>query len=77
MSKWLDLDEDVQKSPVIITLVSLERASDALPASEGATQDASKEACASLEDGILARGPPSADKVVGKAPSIETIIGTP
>ena len=41
----------------------------------GATQDASKEGCASLEDEISAEGPPSADKVVGEAPSAETAVG--
>ena len=33
----------------------------------GASQDASTEACASLEDGVLAGGPPNADGVVGEA----------
>ena len=35
---------------------SLERASDALSALEGASQDSSKEACASLEDEVPAGG---------------------
>ena len=47
---------------------SLKRASDALLALEGATQEAPKEACASLEDGVLDRGPPDADRAVGEAP---------
>ena len=33
----------------------------------GATQGALREACASLEDGVLAWGPPNADRVVGEA----------
>ena len=33
-----------------------------------------REACASLEDGILAGGPPKADKVVGEAPYVETVV---
>ena len=41
----------------IIAVDSLERASDALPALEGATQYASREACALLKDGISAKGP--------------------
>ena len=51
------------------------RASDALPDLEGASQDASKEACASLEDGVPAEGPPNADGVVGEALS-EIAIGS-
>ena len=34
-----------------------------------------KEVCASLEDGILVKGPPSVDNVVGKAPFAETAVG--
>ena len=41
--------------------------------SEGASHDASREACASLEDGVLARRPPNADGVVGEAP-LETVV---
>ena len=48
---------------------SLERASDALPALEGVAQDASQEACALMEDGILTEGPRNADRVVWEAPS--------
>ena len=54
---------------------SLERASDVLPTLEGAGQDASKEACAPLEEGIPVEGPPSAGKVVGEATSAETAVG--
>ena len=43
------------------------RASDALLALEGATQEAFREACASLDDGSTTEGPPGADKFVGKA----------
>ena len=48
---------------------SPKRAFDALPALEGASYDASKEACASLEDGVSVRGPSNVDGVVGEAPS--------
>ena len=40
----------------------------------GTSQDASTEACASLEDGVLVGGPPNADGVVGEAPS-EIVVG--
>ena len=53
---------------------SLERAFDALPALEGASQDASREACASLEDGVPAEGPPNADGVMGESLS-EIVVG--
>ena len=76
-SKWYSLDEEVQKSSTIVALESPERASDALLALGGTAQDASKEACASLEDGIPVGGPPSTDKVVGEAPSIETVVSLP
>ena len=35
---------------------------------EGATQEAPKEACASLENGVPAEGPLNADRVVGEPP---------
>ena len=54
---------------------SPKRASDALLALGGAAQDASKEACASLEDRIPTGGPPSAGKIMGEAPSPETVVG--
>ena len=38
---WFGLDEEAQKSPTVITIDSLERASDVLPTLEGASQDAS------------------------------------
>ena len=64
-SKRSGLDEEVQKSPTVVSLDSPQQASDALPALEGAAQDASREAYAYLEDGIPAGKPPSVDKVVG------------
>ena len=62
-------DEEAQTSLVIISVDSPEQAFDALSALEGASQDASREACALLEDGVPTRGPPNADGVVGEAPS--------
>ena len=53
---------------------SPERAFDALPTLEGAAQDASLDACASLEDGAPTKGPPNVDKVVGEA-LLETVVG--
>ena len=46
------------------------------PALEGATQEAAKEAHASLEDGVLDGGPPIADRVMGEAP-LEIVIELP
>ena len=54
---------------------SPDQSSKALLALEGAAQDASREACVSLEDGVPAWGPTSDDNVVGEAPSVETIVG--
>ena len=51
---------------------SLEQASDAL--SVGASQDASRKACALLEDEVPAKGPPNAVGVLGEAPS-EIVVG--
>ena len=62
-------DEEAQKNSSVITVDSLERASDALSALEGASQDASKEAYALLEDVVPTGGSPNADGVVGEAPS--------
>ena len=62
------MDEEAQNSPTVITVDSPERASDALPALEGAAQEAHREACASLENGVLTGGPPNADRVVGETP---------
>ena len=75
--KWSGPDEEAQKSPTVITVDSSERAYDALPALEGAAQDASREACPSLEDGTLVGGPPNADQVVNEAPFVGTTIGLP
>ena len=47
---------------------SLEHALDSLSALEGATQEAPRTACASLEDGVPAKRPPNVDRVMGKAP---------
>ena len=58
----------------VVSLDSPQRAFDALPALEGDAQNSSREACASLEDGIPAEEPPSADKVVGEAPSSGTAV---
>ena len=69
LQKRSSLDEKAQKSLTVITVDSLELASGALLTLEGASQDASREACASLEDGVSVGGPPNSDKVVGKAPS--------
>ena len=63
------LNEEAQKSQPVITMDSLEQASNALLTLEGASQDASKEACALLEDGVPAGGLPNADGVMGEAPS--------
>ena len=54
-SKWSGLNEEVQKSPIVV--ISDSRASDVLSVLEGSAQDASKEACASLEDEIPAKVP--------------------
>ena len=54
---------------------SLERASDALPSLEGTAHEASKKACASLENEALAGGLPNVDQAVSEAPFAETTIG--
>ena len=59
----------------MVTVDSLEQAFDALPALEGAAQDATRGACALLEDGAPTRGPPNADQAVREAPTSETTIG--
>ena len=69
------LNDEVQNSPTVVTLDSPEQASDALPTLEGTTQGVPKESYTSLENGILVRGPLSADNVVGEAPFAETIVG--
>ena len=68
-------DEEAQKSLAVITVDSLERAPDALLALEGTSHNASREACASLEDGVLTERPPNADGVMGEAP-IEMGVGS-
>ena len=75
--KWSGPNEEAKKSSVVIIMDSPERALDALPTLEGATQDASKEACASLEDGAPTGGPPNADQAVSEAPATERTIGPP
>ena len=75
--KRSDPNEEAQKSPTIITVDSPKRASDVVSALEGAAQDTSKEACASLEDGAPIGGPPNADQAVSEAPSIETNVSPP
>ena len=72
--KQTDLNEEIQKSPTVIISDSPKRASNALPALEGVTQDASKESYASLEDVAPTGGPPSIDNVVGDALSTETAL---
>ena len=72
--KRSETDEGAQESHVVITLDYPKRASDAILAFEGTTQEASREACASLEDGGPIRGPLGANKVVGEAPS-EAVVG--
>ena len=69
--KLSGLDEEAQKSLAVITVDSPKQAFDSLPVLEGAAQDASKEACASLENGAPTEGPPNADQVVREAPSVE------
>ena len=49
-------DEGAQNIPIVITVNSLECASNTLLALEGTTQEALKEACASLEDGVPTGG---------------------
>ena len=69
-------NEEAQKSSVVSSdYYGLSRISlNALPALEGAAQNTSKEACVSLEDGALARGPPNTDQAVSEAPTAETTI---
>ena len=75
--KLYGLDEEAQKSLAVIIVDSPKRASDSLPALEGVTQDASKEAYALLENEAPVEGPPYADQVIREAPSAETAIGPP
>ena len=48
---------------------SPKRASEAIPALEGAAQEASLEAGKALEDGVPVEGPSDADRVAKEAPS--------
>ena len=77
LPKRSGLDEEAQKSPAVIVVNSPKRASNVLPALEGATQDASREACASLEDGAPAGGLPNVDRAVSEAPTTKTTISPP
>ena len=61
----------------MIIVDSPEGAPDALLTLEGAAQDASNEACASLGDRAPAGGPPNTDQVVREAHAAETTIGPP
>ena len=70
-------NEKAQKSLADIDVESPERASDSLLTLEGAGQDASKEACASLEDGAPTRGPLNADQAISEAPSAEITVSSP
>ena len=66
-SKLSDPDEEAQKSSTVINVDSIDRAFDAQSTLEGALEDASREACASLENGITAGGSPNAEGVVAEA----------
>ena len=59
--------EEVQISPAMVSVDSLERAPDTLSTFEGDAWGASLEACASLKDGALTGEPPLDDKVANKA----------
>ena len=56
---------------------SPKRAPDAMLSLKGATQEAFKEACASLENRALAGGPPNADQAVSEAPATEITVDAP
>ena len=51
-------DRKAQNSLDVIAMDSLERATDALPTLKGAAQEALREPCASLENGVLDGGLP-------------------
>ena len=59
--KWSGPDEEARKSSAIIFMDSLEQSSDALLTLKGASQDASQESCASLEDEVPSGGFPNID----------------
>ena len=61
----------------MIIVDSPKRAPDALPALERAAQDASREACASLEEGAPTRGPSNVDQAVSETFAVETTISPP
>ena len=67
-SKRSGPDGEAHNSLTVITVDSPERASDALSTLDSASQEAPREPCASLEDGVPNGGPPTANKVVGEAP---------
>ena len=69
------LSDKVHRSPTIVTLDSPEQASDAQLDLEGSAQAASREACASFEDGALVGGLLHADQVVSEASFVETAVG--
>ena len=50
--KWSGPNGEARNNPVVMVVDSPERASDALSALEGAAQEAPKEPCVSLEDGV-------------------------
>ena len=59
--------EEVQISPTVIFVDSPERALGVLPALEGDAYDASRETCASLEDGAPVGEPPLDDEAANEA----------
>ena len=63
-TKRSGLEGEVLKIPTMITMDSPERAPNAQQALKGAAQDVPREACISLEGGILAEGPPIADNIM-------------
>ena len=75
--KQSDPDKEAQKTPVVINVDSPKRSSDALLALEGAFLDAYREACASLEVGVLFEGLPNANRAISEALAVEATIGPP
>ena len=70
-------NEEAQKSLAVIVVDSPKRSFDALPALECASQDASREACASLEDEVPSGGLPNADRAISEALAVGETIGPP
>ena len=68
-------NDEAHKSLTVITMDSPERAPDVMPALDGVSRDASKEACASLENGVPARRPPNAARVEREALS-DIVVGS-